>query len=114
MSQLSSEARGLWDIPFSQLQLRRRVGQGAFGAVRLLPHRPACTHAFSPACLQRCQASPPCMVHSSWAFAPLHMQVYLAEWHQTACAVKVLLSRSALSSEVRRVSAGQCPRLTGQ
>lgn len=26
----------MWDIPFSELQLRRRVGQGAFGAVRAL------------------------------------------------------------------------------
>ena len=33
MSQLGTQWRGMWDIPFAELQLRRRVGEGAFGAV---------------------------------------------------------------------------------
>ena len=33
MSRLGTQSRGMWDIPFAELQLRRRVGAGAFGAV---------------------------------------------------------------------------------
>lgn len=32
MSRLGAQSRGMWDIPFSELQLRRKVGAGAFGA----------------------------------------------------------------------------------
>lgn len=32
MSRLGTQSRGMWDIPFSELQLRRKVGAGAFGA----------------------------------------------------------------------------------
>ncbi len=131
LSRMGTQSRGMWDIPFSELQLRRRVGQGAFGAVRLLcsemevlraglPNWLRCRQHMHACCPERwgesCSLAGclPTVVSGPIHSSPTHgehgadapactccTQVYQAEWHQTTCAVKVLLSHATLGSEVR-------------
>jgi hypothetical protein len=107
---LSSQESALWAIPFEQLELEEKIGEGAFGRVRPL----VVVSYFFTSCWERGQGAQaqvgrgPLLNGRGGMAVPKGRrvacvpslyavpQVYRAEWHATPVAVKVLLAQAQL------------------
>lgn len=83
-SEVSAAELREWMVRWEDLQLERPLGRGSFGKVRT-------SESGHSVCVSGCLMPTMCRsIHQ--ATLPTWLQVYLARWAETPCAVKVLLT----------------------